>query len=349
MSQTNTTLDTCRAELKSTFEGPASLVRTNDGIASTTKLTGSIYFTVSNAPVPILEEAPVVEVPVATPTPVAVGGSTPSSAPKEPSGVEEARLLKHFKSPSNTTTAVRKPSNTQLTQPLPKMQSSPQVLIKPAVEVSIPPVKFDSETPQISSVSAQVGTTTSTDSSKHDAEEARIMKHLFTKGSKPALRPGSGSPATPGTPTLPSKFGNAAGTPSTPGTASSDPATPPTLPPWKVKQMEREREDRERREQERKKINAMLEAQAVAAAAQAGQTSADGASSGTTNTAASTSTSTGNSISGSVSGNTSVDVKSSVFGTPTDAETEAKLKREEERLLKLMSGAGKAKMGGIKS
>jgi len=240
------------------------------------------------------------------PVPVA-DGDLPGATKVDSSGVvvppnnEEARLLKHVKKNS-----------------MGFKSSNPVAQSTGKVEVS-------SSTTEVSAGAKPA--------SRDDAEEARLMKHVYAKASK-AVQSGtvplfltSQGASVKGSPVVPTKVGTPPGTP----TENAS----PTIPTWKLKQIERENQERAKREQERAKLAAI--SQTIASEPSVANSSgSDGANSNVNTETAGASVNvngTGASDEGAV--------KSSIFGSTVDPESDERLKKEEERLMKLMAGKSK--------
>jgi len=317
------------AEQTSNFDGKAATLTTTQGLTTSSKVSGSVYFTVSTSALPIPQAQ--FDALFNAETGVGQVSSTGVSASMQaPSTPEEARLtlLKHMSKGSQ----IFKPVGINLSNP------PLQMTVHEPVVTSTP-----SKSKISSGVQANEGFKNGSDDgvSTEDAEAARIMKHFAAnKGSTPKAASsgrfgggggGSGS-STPGG--AASVNVSSSGTPGGPASATSP------IPAWKLKQMEREKEERERKEQDRLKIAAQKAANLAAAAEETITETLPpppSSSSSTTSSSASASMSGGVGVGVGAGGGAGVFVTSS-------AEEEEKLKKEEERIMKLMT-APKLKMG----
>jgi len=230
-----------------------------------------------------------------------VDGSV-SNVPPNP---EEARLLKHVKKPS-----MGFKSN-------------------PSVQPTVKPAEVPISTIEVSAAAGSAGTKPAT---RDEAEEARLMKHVHAKASK-AVQSGSQSLflAAQGAPVKGPLVTKVATPPGTP----TENASPP-IPTWKVKQIERENQERAKREQERAKLAALNQ---TVSETSSGGTNSSGANSNVNTETAGASVNVNGT--GTVGSSDEGVVKSSIFGSTVDPENDERLKKEEERLMKLMAGKSK--------
>jgi len=371
---------TFTADQSANIDMQAATLATNQGLSSVSKASGSIYFNVSNAamafPQAQFDALFKVEVPVPVPVPVPVEARA-SAQINLPGGVgaavaassdpEEARLLKHM---SKKPPASFKPVGIGLNNPPLQMKThDPVVSSSPARKsiVTTPVPSTPTNAPSVNTAAtASPAASTSPSSATpapssggsngrnadEDVEAARLAKHL-TKASNPGMkspRSGGGGGAGTANVTATAGGGAASGTVNVGTTPNFKLSTGPRsaaldspVPAWKVKQLEREQEEKQKREQEKAKVQANQQAALAESIAEA---NAD-------------STAQSSAQSSAPPSSTSVSVSDTVYSTENEkpsvafgADEDEKMKKEEERLMKLMSGGGtsnqRLKTGGMK-